>query len=119
MDNGTFSSGSSSSYEASGPPVFGPRPHVPECDFCSKPGAVVYYTVTEYLVPTPLYDWSSGDRFYVCPSCRTYVDTKDWDGLIGYADLKALGTQVVRGFAKNYTPGAVAFTPGTNPESGR
>ncbi|MFJ2746220.1 hypothetical protein ACIO3O_41905 [Streptomyces sp. NPDC087440] len=87
--------------------------------FCSRPDAISYHTIIEHLVPTPLYDWSSGDRFYACPSCRTYVDTKDWDGPIGYADLGVLGTQVVRAFAKNYAPGAVAFTPGTNPESGR
>ncbi|MEU7664354.1 hypothetical protein [Streptomyces lincolnensis] len=34
----------------------------PMCDFCGRPGAVVYYAVTEYRVVTPSTDWYSSDR---------------------------------------------------------
>ncbi|MEV5567640.1 hypothetical protein AB0L54_33015 [Streptomyces sp. NPDC052196] len=91
----------------------------PACDFCSRPGAVVFFNVTEYRVRLPTHDWYSGDRFYACPSCRTYVDASDWAGLIRYADLGPLGTQVVAGFRDNHTPGAISFEPGTNPEANR
>lgn len=47
------------------------------------------------------------------------MDTSDWAGLISYADLGPLGERVVLGFRDNYAPGAVSFTPGTNPEASR
>lgn len=97
----------------------GVNSRAPMCDFCGRPGAVVYYAVTEYRVVTPGADWYSGDRFYACPSCRKFVDATDWAGLIRYAELGAIGAKVVEGFRDNHTPGAVVFTPGENPESTR
>jgi hypothetical protein len=55
----------------------GRESRAPMCDSCGRLGAVVYYDVTEYRVVTPSTDWYSGDRFYACPSCRTFVDTTD------------------------------------------
>ncbi len=97
----------------------GPKPPVPACDFCSRPGAIVYFATAEYFIDLPTYTWASGDRFYACPTCRILVDAGDWPGLIAYAGLGARGAKVVEGFRDHHTPGAVAFEPGSHPEHSR
>ncbi|MFJ9521868.1 hypothetical protein ACIRPK_26890 [Kitasatospora sp. NPDC101801] len=63
--------------------------------------------------------WASGDGFYACPGCRELVDSSDWPRLIAYADLGSRGAQVTKGFRTNHVPSAIAFEPGSNPETGR
>ncbi|MFK0195867.1 hypothetical protein [Kitasatospora sp. NPDC090308] len=98
---------------------FGPRPTVPACDFCSRPGAVVFFRTVEFALDLGGVEWLSGDRFYACPTCRSLVDAANWPGLIAYAELGPRGVRVVEGFRDHHAPGAVVFEPGTNPEQGR
>ncbi|GGR00577.1 hypothetical protein [Kitasatospora griseola] len=101
-------------------PAYGVGPRaVPACDFCSRPGAIVYFSTAEFVLRFDDFDWESGDRFYACPTCRTLVDAGDWPGLTAYAQLGPRGVRVVEAFRDHHVPGAVVFEPGTDPEQGR
>ncbi|MFJ5927549.1 hypothetical protein ACIQF6_33640 [Kitasatospora sp. NPDC092948] len=51
-------------------PRAAPAPRaVPACDFCSRPGAIVFFRTVEFVLRFDGFDWESGDRFYACPSC--------------------------------------------------